>query len=95
MDTTLTFIINNALADQLLSDPKELKTFESHCEDVTAKLSLHEFKTLIMPGVWSTRLIMFEKGGKLRLFPLCNSLIRLSPVERLFGIVKISKICYF
>lgn len=44
MDTTLTFIINNALADQLLSDPKELKTLESHCEGVTAKLSLHEFK---------------------------------------------------
>lgn len=44
MDTTLNLIIDDELSDQIISDPVNLETLQSHCEGMTSNLDLHEFK---------------------------------------------------
>lgn len=44
MEKILNFSINDSMSEQLLSDPKNFEELKSHCEGVTDKQGLHEFK---------------------------------------------------
>lgn len=44
METKLNLIINDSLAEQLLSDQEKLENLKSHCEGVTTNRNLQEFE---------------------------------------------------
>lgn len=44
METKLNLVINDFLAEQLLSDQENLEKLKSHCEGATTNLNLQEFE---------------------------------------------------